>query len=320
VQVDGTLAGVTTMALKDAQSINFAIPVSAVRTFLKPREWNEDGIRHLADGGSMLWHEDHAFFYLHATSDAERHAVKLLEEAWQKTKTKKTEDYSSAIALANQAEQELPGEFKYLAHYITGRSHGALASISAVRSWNASRETLENALARYRDSHHAKAAFRHLVQASQLKSDFAPTYSCLASHHMQSREFVNALHDANSLIKLMQRCTTAFMQRASCYRELNQPELAISDLRAAVDLSPRDGSLHYQIATILDDVGEANDAIQSYEVAIALGFQNQFVEYKLGLAYRRVGNTDKAIKAFTKAKKMGWSAIICDEEIAECKQ
>ena len=84
VLADGTIAGVTTLTRKDAQNLNFAIPVSKVRKFLSAEFRSRD----IAEGASISWHEMHAFVEMTVAmkkghSQVESQAGVLLEKAWQ---------------------------------------------------------------------------------------------------------------------------------------------------------------------------------------------------------------------------------------------
>lgn len=56
---NGTLAGVTTMIHAEGQNLNFAVPVSTVRTFLTTTNFKLRQ-RSVAEGASIKWHEERA--------------------------------------------------------------------------------------------------------------------------------------------------------------------------------------------------------------------------------------------------------------------
>ncbi len=112
---DGTLAGVTTLILDDAQNLNFAVPESKVRAFLL----SEYRSREIAEGASLRWEEDHAFVQMSVALDsstssyssASKNAGQTLEKAWQELGdrfldkgTQEIEHCERAIALAQQAD------------------------------------------------------------------------------------------------------------------------------------------------------------------------------------------------------------------------
>ncbi len=322
---DGTLAGVATLTLEDAQNVNFAVPVSKIRAFLSSKFRHRD----LAEGASIRWHEQDAFDDTHSLfgpshSDVERKAAVLLDKARQEMKEgflddtrQKMKHFDQAIALAQEAGKSLPGNFKYLAAYIIGKSKRELAYEAEVQPGL----TLAEAHARYLANQNAKAALHLLAQLTKSNPDFSPGFESLVLYYQAAGDWPDALLASNALVKLMPRCAHALRMRARCYEELNRIESARNDLQAAVELAPRDFWLHYDLARVLDDLGDYAKAIASYETAEELqNFNTGMVQYAMGIAHRRAGNFEKAISAFKEAKALGQPAVECDREIAKCKQ
>jgi len=204
VLANGTIAGVTTLTRKDAQNLNFAIPVSVVRKFLS----SEFRSRDIAEGASILSHETDAFVAMvvdmtHRHARIESQAGVLLDKAGQEMREG---HYDQAIALAQKSDKSLPEKYKYLATYVLGRSNSRLA-VKATADFNA----------RYGANDHAIAAQRYLLQTTKLNPDFSPGLAWLVKHLSWTGNWPDALIESDALVKLMPRCAEALQLRAACY-------------------------------------------------------------------------------------------------------
>ena len=147
---DGTIAGVTTLASKHGQNLNFAIPASRIRHFLT----NEYKPKDLDEGVSMYWRQEHAFSEAWAKltigRTANPAAWKLLSDAESELRRG---HFEQAISRAGEAGKTVPIEFKYLIAYIIGKSNCALAESQANTN---SYKTWEAHLAYYRTTSQAQ--------------------------------------------------------------------------------------------------------------------------------------------------------------------
>lgn len=328
---DGTVAGVTTLILRNSQNLNFAVPASVVREFLASETSRP---RDIAEGGSLRWHEEAAFRELRAAlersaySDTEADALKSLQEARDKLNEESAATFLTqlttmpdAIDLADAAYPAVPDEFVYLACYVAGKARVHLAAGDEPSSEDA-RLSIEERQILYRESPHAQAARAKLEEAIKRKPDFAPAHACLALHHKHSGDWPAALIAANDLVRLMPRCAEALASRAECFAELGRPESVRQDLEAALRLSPSDGHAHFELAELLARLGEYDEAIDSYQMALncsAVTSRGR-INFRLGVAYRNSGDVGKAVTAFTLARSYGWPADECDAQIAQCQR
>jgi S1-C subfamily serine protease/tetratricopeptide (TPR) repeat protein len=328
LSVDGMLVGITTLSYTEGQNLNFAIPVSVVRTFLATGRFER---RDIAEGASLHRHEQMAFeearsaLWSRERTSTEKHALTQLlnvrTEIENAIAEPPTTDVDQAIAWVRAVEDSLPTEFEYLQHYLIGKASLSAAirampnDPSSVAGWT------QEAAIRYGTSVHAANARHHLLEARKLQPDFSPAHRALYDHHRASGSTPDALLTADTLVQQMPRSADALALRAACYSDLNQPESARTDLEAAIDLSPHDGKLHYELANTLCKLGDYDDAIKTYQIALECNRQElrDDLHYHLGLAHRQSGNSEKALTEFRTAKALGWPRDQCDAQIAACQ-
>jgi S1-C subfamily serine protease/tetratricopeptide (TPR) repeat protein len=325
---DGKLVGVTTLSYAEGQNLNFAIPVSVVRSFLATGQYSR---RDIAEGASLRWHEQKAFDEVRSAlwsgkrTSAEKHALQQLlnvrVEIENAIAEPPTTDVDQAIAWARVVEDSLPKEFEYLRHYLIGKASLSAATRSVPKDASAIAGWTQEAAIRYRTSDHAANARYHLLEARKLQPDFSPAHRSVYDHHRASSNTPDALLTSDTLVRLMPRSAEALSLRAECYSDLNQPASAKTDLAAAIDLSPHDGKLHYELANVLCKLGDYDDAIKTYQTALACNRQDLrgALHYRLGLAYQKSGNPEKALTEFRTAKALGWPTEQCNAQIAVCQ-
>jgi tetratricopeptide (TPR) repeat protein len=312
---DGTLIGVTTLTVEDAQNVNFAIPVSTVRGLLAQKFAERD----IAQGASIDWECDHAFDLMQADTQvtaAQRQAITDLCQAFHEDSPAK---YEHAIEVAERAKDSLPDRYKYLAQYVAGALNLDLATQSLPH------RSEEEDRAAFRANGYATNALQHLRQSTILQPDFAPAYVKLSDHYSFTGEWPSALTAANTLVKLMPRCAEALRVRANCNSELNQLDPAREDLEAAIQLAPNTGLLYFELADVLAHLTQAEAAIAAYEKCLQFkssDYTPSMAHFKIGEIYKRMGAFDKAIFEFTEAKTLGGGeqAKLCDQQIASCRR
>jgi tetratricopeptide (TPR) repeat protein len=254
-----------------------------------------------------------ALSYPPVRADREKKAGDLLYQAYMQLGQV---NYDQAIELAQQANESLPDEFKYLVYYIVGHSHLWLARTASFEG----EKTYQQIVMAYRASDHSRSAFDHLLQAKNLKPDFSPALYGIFLHYSWVGDWPDALLASDALVKLMPRCAEALRSRAECYYNLNRPAAAKSDLQAAIDLAPQTGKLYFELAGVHVELRDYPAAIASYETALELKVAPVAVHASLGDTYRRAGDFDRAISEYERARAHGLPADWCDREIAKCRQ
>jgi tetratricopeptide (TPR) repeat protein len=247
-------------------------------------------------------------------TEAEREAVTQLEYARNSAVEHRFEiqHIRHAIALTKRSAESLPSEFNYLSEYVLGWSYLNLAEVLVSDSTPMSEDGLVESydkqwVQNYRQSQDAGAAASHLVLTTKLKPSFAPAYLRLLHHYSNTESKEDALLVADALVKTIPQCAEALRWRAYCYSDLEKHELALSDLRSAVQISP-DYETFYQLASTLSQLGrkaEASevrqDCIAAMRAQVDLSPKNSLRHRLLAFALSDVGQFSEAIAEHEKA-------------------
>lgn len=320
LQADGRLAGVTTKTFAGNRGVNFAIPISVIREFLSEGPFER---RKLWEGAAIVDDEFWAFAKLNEFLDVpaddlgELRAIARLKDAKEALDES---DYDEALNATRWIDDTLPNDFRYLVHFVAGKAIVSAAVQDSPSDLSDDLPTEQQQL-KYRVSQQADDAYLELHKAIELNPVFSPAYEQLYYHHRLCGNWADAILTADALVRLVPRCGKALALRAESYLALGQPLSARNDLKSATKLSPADGKVWLQLANIHSQLGDYEKAIKSYELALQFGPRtlHETVRFNLGRAYRGAGNPVKAMAEFRTAKALGWSAELCDREIAECQ-
>ncbi len=91
---------------------------------------------------------------------------------------------------------------------------------------------------------------------------------------------------------------------AEIYFNANDLKNAEENLKAAIELAPREPALHYNLAQMYEAAKKPFDAIGEYEKEIRINPSSYMACNNLGLLYRQVGQPDDAIAAFRQVLKI----------------
>lgn len=317
---DSEVIGVNTSAHKDAQNLNFAVPVSELHALLA----GPGKRRSLEDGRSVTFEEDKAFSQFEPVAPNAEHPL------WKAHLLLKDGKYNDVITLLEAARRTVPPEFSYLHYYALGKAHAELA----IRGLDFSKP-VDEMQAKFRNSYHGMTAVQSLTQAATLNPAFAPTYDVHYEHCKHAATWDSAYRAADSLVRLLPHCARAHYVRGCGLNRLGESELAQAELRESLRLNPRQPDCHAEIADALEGLQEYDKAIDSYNAALAVAEemakkselyrrlqvgQIRCCQFNVGNAYQKVGKYEQAMRAFEKAKALGMMAEECDRRIAECRR
>ncbi len=91
---------------------------------------------------------------------------------------------------------------------------------------------------------------------------------------------------------------------AEIYFSANALDDAEKNLKAAIELTPREPSLHYNLAQMYEARKESLKAIEEYRKEIEINPSSYMAQNNLGLLYREIGQLDRAMEAFRRVLKI----------------
>ncbi len=118
--------------------------------------------------------------------------------------------------------------------------------------------------------------------------------------NLQCRIWKNNLILWNRVIAGNQTLSVAYLNRGAAYKELNQIQESINDLKQSIKLLPSFGA-HYNLANIYTNEKEYALAIENYSAAIQLDPQHALAYNNRGVVNSTQKNYAEAVKDFNKA-------------------
>ncbi|MHB8899144.1 MAG: trypsin-like peptidase domain-containing protein [Thermoguttaceae bacterium] len=324
----GQVVGLVTAQWRGGQNLNFAVPASQVVKFLKGR----CNSRRLWRGTGIKEEENDA--YSSALVDAavardegntERVGGKLLFKASQQIGQGDYDGAAESLAAIDRAQC---GQFEFLLHHTLGRVAEHRVYKRAAGNWAVGE--LSKLCRNDKDFQLAKKSFRKSIE---LNSEFSPAYQHLAECLKFEREWDESLPLerrldepialADSLVKMVPRCVTAYKLRGGLYSKVHRRLEALADFDTAAELGPNDPETHFEIGTVCSSLGEYEKAIEAYKAAMRLNFYRASVcPYNMGIAYQKMGRFEQAIGCFEESGRLGFCpfGFGCENEVARCRK
>jgi tetratricopeptide (TPR) repeat protein len=227
-------------------------------------------------------------------------------------------DYDGALRdLANVVPSEF-GKYEYLVHYTIGHAAGLRG---AKRTRGKPAKTVGELYELYRSNKDHQSAKKSLRKSIELNPEFSPAHYWLAVYLSCEGRFAEAFLAADSLVKRVPRCATAYKLRGGLHRDLDRNVEAYADFQTAADLGPNDPETYSDMAGVCSNLGEDAKEIDAYEAAIRLKSPTANVwYYNMGRAYQRMGKYEQALACYKKAKSLGFWPPGGDEEVAKCRE
>jgi tetratricopeptide (TPR) repeat protein len=126
---------------------------------------------------------------------------------------------------------------------------------------------------------------------------------------------------ADSLIKIVPQCATAYKLRGDIYSAANRHLEALADFETAAGFGPNDPETYVEIGFLCESLGENEKAVEAFQAAIRLNSAKAGpCHFNMGIAYRKMGKFEQACACFEESKKLGFLTESCDKEIAKCRQ
>lgn len=330
LMADGKVIGVTVGTLPEAQNVNFAVSIGALRRMLKGKFSD----RSLWVGTSVKREESYALSSatgklatLIENADTSKNLEKFfaLAEAGDQWAllVKGIFDYEvsgyaaedrarrcNALQTFHRATQAKSSEYEYLAFYLLGKY---LASDEHLSDCNPGRNVFDWKEIR-RECF--EPAIVPLKRATQLNPKFSPAFSQLASAYLGTEQYPEALVAGEFLVALVPNCWEAYLTRGKAFAHLQRVKAAEEDFATAAKLRPGWFDLYNEVFSTFSTL----DAPRAFEAAkTALGLplpadkedlerrqaHRMLLWHNMGITYRRLGDHDNAARAFEEYLRMG---------------
>lgn len=154
------------------------------------------------------------------------------------------------------------------------------------------------------DSGELQAAEAGLLEVLARRPLFVPAYTLLVDIEQHRDDPVGVLQSTANLAFVVPEMPALRARRATLARDLGALELAESEARTALALSPSDGSLRYLLATVLAADERPAEAVAACEEARALSYDSAAMQITLGNAYRELQRIPEAVEALERAVQL----------------
>lgn len=139
-----------------------------------------------------------------------------------------------------------------------------------------------------------KAAIKHYEVALEKDSLLYPVYSNLATAYSIDGQTDRAFETLNSWIDYEPNAGRPYYLRALLNFESGSPEIAVQDLKMAIELNPEDLRSMYNLATYYYQNKEFDKALKPSQEALKLDPDNQDLQYLYALILKETGRVNEA--------------------------
>ena len=178
----------------------------------------------------------------------------------------------------------------------------------AIKEWQKAYELDSNA-GRFLDDPKTKAYYEPKVEHAMamferpvmIRSDDSYAHYQLAMAYRYFNKKEMALAELKKAVELNPNLWEAYNASGEIYADLGQLQFAKIQYQKAISVSPRHPDTFYNLGTIFEDEGMVGIAIQKYERALEIDPGNSKLLFALGRAYLKQARFKKAIVQFQKS-------------------
>ncbi len=286
---NGEVIGIATFIIKEAQNLNFAMPVNIIKDKISSKKLTalKETVIEEYEKSAEYW------FYLgYYYNDAG-----LYDKA--------IEAFTSTIAL--DPNYAAAYHNRGLAYYRKGQYDRAIEDYNKAIDINpndAKAYTMRG-IAYYRKGQYDRA-IEDYNKAIAIDPNDAFAYTSRGFAYSFKKQYDRAIEDYNKAIALDPNYAEAYGMRGSVYRDRRQYDRAIEDYNKAIAIDPNNAIAYNDRGVAYGKKGQYDRAIEDYNKAIAID-PNDALAYSLrGLAYYNKRNMGRAISDFQKACDMGY--------------
>jgi tetratricopeptide (TPR) repeat protein len=149
-----------------------------------------------------------------------------------------------------------------------------------------------------------REAFEEYGHLLKLNLEDYQVYLKRAQLLIELRDWAGVVEECNRGLSVKENQADSYYLRGLAYRKLNEHQLALRDLKRAVELEEDFVNAHLGIASLYLEFGMFKEAIASYNQAIRYGPENAYLYQQRGLAYQYAGQQAQAEKDFEQARRL----------------
>lgn len=337
----GMVVGVTTSTLTGAQSVNFAVPASAIQHLLSSA-YSGPNPRDVSDGASVsdadftlrneyffpLYEEEELRKYCETASEAD--CERRRASAWHESLSDEDrqilvrlrEAHATRYQLINRVGGFRPGEmqpavdalesaleqdcgkYTYLVHYLLADSIKFL-----IPNELAGNEA-DNASQRQR-------RIRHLETSRDLNPDFDSARRDLGFLYLEMDRPAEALREADRLVELLPRGWISYVLRMRAWADLGEQESFEKDLNMALELHPAHWTIHSTAGDKYAQFHLLQKAVYHHRIALSISpndLAKQMTLNSLGCTLAKQGDYIAALQYLEKARELAKETHLDNEE------
>ena len=293
----GNAVGVIVASRTEGQSLNFAVPVMAVRGMAsrlpKPRKMWEGACSGKQEESLFDSLDTHAFLLARSQAAGDVNKAELSAIKRFLTLSYSEDVARDTIAKSRELLQNIPPEFAFLVEYRIAQCYERLLFQRGARGSSAAISAGEVA--------DDAEAIEALTRCLSKKAEFAAAHELMAVYLSRIGRNGEAAKYADRLVVLLPHSARAFAMRADILSAMDRTSDSIRDYEQSLDIDSTDESVWLSLGNELVGVSEHERAVACYEKAIEAGLSSVIGYFSIGNAMQKNGQYGKAIAAYRKS-------------------
>ena len=318
---NGEVIGVVTMLIKEAQNLNFAMPVELIKDKISSKmvtAISESGLEDYKKTADYWFNQG----YYHHQSAMYKDAIEAYKQAiridpdYADTHNNlgaaygNSGMYKDAIEAYKQAIRINP-DFA-MAHINLGYAYGNLgmykeeieAYKQAIRIDPDYANTHNNLGAAYGNSGMYKDAIEAYKQAIRINPDFAMAHNNLGVTYSKSGMYKDAIEAYKQAIRINPAYADTHINLGYAYGNLGMYKEEIEAYKQAIRINPDFAMAHYNLGNTYFESGMYKEAIEALKQALRIDPDYADAHYNLGYAYAFLNDRDSALKQYKILKSL----------------
>ncbi|MCK5686978.1 tetratricopeptide repeat protein [bacterium] len=137
------------------------------------------------------------------------------------------------------------------------------------------------------------------------------------NRYFQKEEYEKSIASYGLAIHIDPKYTSAYINRAYAYEELNEYEKAASDYKKITQIDNKDSEAFFRLAVMQDELGDYKGALNSYKKVIKLDPDNHDAIFNQSIVLEELGEFKKACKGIKTFLSYNSSDVEANEKLKE---